>query len=503
MAPSKVCLIVIDGWGLTDQKEGNAIEAADTPIMDELGRGEAVSLAAHGRSVGLPSGLMGNSEVGHLNIGAGKVVYQDIVRINLAFEENTIEQNAALVAAAKRPADRVHLLGLVSDGGVHGHIDHAKALLKTLKVLGAPPAYLHFFSDGRDTRPTSGAGFMKDMLQYIDELEYSSLATVMGRYYAMDRDKRWERIKIAYDGLLGGVGERCSKEELVKYVETKYSEGITDEFLKPIIVNEEGLIQDGDTLIFFDFRSDRMREINEAIGLKPPFETEFIRKDLSLTTMTQYNAVFPFPNLFPPVSNADVLAETLSKQSTAQLHVAETEKYAHVTFFFNGGLEKQWEGEERVMVPSPKVATYDLQPTMNAAGVAEKMVGAIEAGSHPFIMCNFAPPDMVGHTGVYEATVVACAETDRCIGDILTACRAHGYVLLVTSDHGNAEQMLSESGGPHTAHTCNRVPFYMDGGGAKFQPLTDSMALCDVAPTVLALMELSQPEAMTGSNLLA
>lgn len=344
---------------------------------------------------------------------------------------------------------------------------------------------------------------MKDMLEYIEGLEYSSLATVMGRYYAMDRDQRWERIKIAYDGLLGGVGEKCNKEDLVKFVEAKYAEGITDEFLKPIIVNEEGLIQDGDTLIFFDFRSDRMREINEAIGIKPAFDTEFIRKDLALTTMTQYNAAFPFPNLFPPVSNADVLAETLSKQNTAQLHVAETEKYAHVTFFFNGGLEQQWPGEERVMVPSPKVATYDLQPTMNAVGVADKMVEAIAAGSHPFIMCNFAPPDMVGHTGVYEATVQACTETDRCIGDILAACRAHGYVLLVTSDHGNAEQMLSESGGPHTAHTCNRVPLYMDGGSAKFQQYADNMALCDVAPTVLSLMELEKPEAMTGRSLLA
>lgn len=500
---NKVCLVVIDGWGLSDNVEGNAIHAAHTPVMDELSTGKAVTLAAHGLAVGLPEGLMGNSEVGHLNIGAGRVVYQDIVRINLAFQTNEIVRNPALVDAAKRQASKIHLLGLVSDGGVHSHIDHAKGLLSALKSLDAPPAYLHFFSDGRDTKPTSGVVFMKDMLEYIEKLGYGSLATVTGRYYAMDRDKRHERIKLAYEGLVQGAGEKVSPDNLVSYVESQYEQGVTDEFLKPIIVNEQGIIGDGDTLIFFDFRADRMRQINEAFGIQQHFPTEVVPKDISITTLTKYKEEFSFPNLFPPCSNEDTLAEWLSKQEIKQYHCAETEKYAHVTFFFNGGLEKQWDLEDRQMVPSPKVATYDLQPTMNAAGVADAMVSTIESGEYPFVMCNFAPPDMVGHTGKYEPAVRACAETDRCIGEILGACRKHGYVFLVTADHGNAEKMYSETGGPHTAHTSNRVPFYMDGGTATYQPQRREMALCDIAPTVLKLMGLSQPPAMTGSSILA
>eukprot|EP00116_Pleurobrachia_bachei_P002179 sb/3462441/ len=734
---SKVCLVVIDGWGLSENKEGNAIEAAETPIMDELSRGKAVSLAAHGRSVGLPDGLMGNSEVGHLNIGAGRVVYQDIMRINLAFETLSIVTNEQLVAAAKRPAKKFHLLGLVSDGGVHAHIDHAKGLLSALKKLGSPPTYLHFFSDGRDTKPTSGVGFVEDMLGYIDNLQFGSLATIVGRYYAMDRDKRHERIQLAYEGLVQGIGDQVSKDKVLQFIRDQYAADVTDEFLKPIIVDQEGRIGDGDTLLFFDFRSDRMRQISEAFGIQQHFETakvpenlsvvtmtkfkedfpfpclfppssnedtlaeclskhnisqyhcaetekyahvtfffngglekqwsgehremvpspkvatydlqptmnaagvakavivqdvcpivsiisyffkhrhlqivakssplsiphflvrlrdpvfmkqgqtryeriklayeglvqgigdqvpkdkvlQFIRdqyaadvtdeflkpiivdqegrigdgdtllffdfrsdrmrqiseafgiqqhfetakvpENLSVVTMTKYKEDFPFPCLFPPSSNEDTLAECLSKHNISQYHCAETEKYAHVTFFFNGGLEKQWSGEHREMVPSPKVATYDLQPTMNAAGVAKAMVAQIEKGEHQMVMCNFAPPDMVGHTGKYEPTVIACSETDRCIGEIVEACRKFGYVFLITSDHGNAEKMLSETGGPHTAHTCSRVPFYMDGGSASFLTEDVTMALCDVAPTVLKLMGVKQPPAMTGRSLIA
>ncbi|KAL5263727.1 hypothetical protein ACHWQZ_G008937 [Mnemiopsis leidyi] len=510
MAPAnKICLVVIDGWGLSENVEGNAIKAAHTPVMDELSSGEAVTLAAHGLAVGLPAGLMGNSEVGHLNIGAGRVVYQDIVSINLAFQNNQVVENPALVEAAKRPAKKIHLLGLVSNGGVHSHIDHAKGLLTALKELttryhgnNAPPTFVHFFSDGRDTKPTSGVGFMKEMLEFIDSLGYGSLATVTGRYYAMDRDKRHERIQVAYEGLVQGKGVKVAPSNLTVYVEEQYKNGVTDEFLKPIIVDDQGLVGDGDSLIFFDFRADRMRQINEAFGIQRHFETDVVPKDISLTTLTKYKEEFPFPVLFPPRSNEDTLAEWLSKKEINHLHCAETEKYAHVTFFFNGGIEKQWETERRVMVPSPKVATYDLQPTMNAAGVAEEMVKAIKSGENPFVMCNFAPPDMVGHTGKYEATVTACEETDRCIGEILTACREYGYIFLITADHGNAEKMYSETGGPHTAHTCNRVPFYMDGGKVKFQSQSEEMALCDVAPTVLKLMGVSQPAAMTGKSLI-
>ena len=500
---NKVCLIVIDGWGISDNIEGNAIHAARTPVMDEMGTGDAaVTLNASGLAVGLPDGLMGNSEVGHLNIGAGRVVYQDIVAINFAFEKNTVLNNPALIEAAKRPAKKFHLLGLVSDGGVHSHINHAMGLLSVLKELGAPPAFLHFFSDGRDTRPTSGVTYIRQMLDFIDGLEYGSLATVTGRYYAMDRDKRHERIKLAYEGMVQGKGDKVEPANLTTFVEEQYEKGVTDEFLKPIIVNNQGLIGDGDTLLFIDFRSDRMRQITEAFGVHQHFETDVVPKDISIITLTKYKEEFPFPTLFPPRSNEDTLAEWLSKKQISHLHCAETEKYAHVTFFFNGGVEKQWETEHRKLVASPKVATYDLQPTMNAAGVAQEMVAAIKEGTHPFVMCNFAPPDMVGHTGKYDATVTACEETDRCITEIRSACREHGYVLLVTSDHGNAEKMYSETGGPHTAHTCNRVPFYMDGGGRfKFQ-FTHDIALCDVAPTVLKLMGVDQPPAMTGVPLI-
>ncbi|XP_063689525.1 2,3-bisphosphoglycerate-independent phosphoglycerate mutase-like [Bolinopsis microptera] len=499
----EVCLIVIDGWGISENTDGNAIHAARTPVMDEMSIGDkALTLNASGLAVGLPDGLMGNSEVGHLNIGAGRVVYQDIVAINLAFEKNTVLNNRALIDAAKRPAKKIHLLGLVSDGGVHSHIDHVKGLLSALKELGAPPAFLHFFSDGRDTKPTSGVTYMTQMLEFIDGLEYGSLATVTGRYYAMDRDKRHERIKLAYEGMVQGIGDKVAPANLTIFVEEQYKQGVTDEFLKPIIVNDQGLIGDGDTLFFIDFRSDRMRQITEAFGVQRHFETAVVPKDISITTLTKYKEDFPFPVLFPPRSNEDTLAEWLSKKQINHFHCAETEKYAHVTFFFNGGVEKQWETEHRKLVPSPKVATYDLQPTMNAAGVAREMVAAIRTGSYPLVMCNFAPPDMVGHTGKYEATVTACEETDRCIGEIRSACRVQGYTLLVTSDHGNAEQMYSETGGPHTAHTCNRVPFYMDGGSKTFRSeVTSDPALCDVAPTILRLMGVSQPEAMTGDSL--
>ncbi|XP_035665175.1 2,3-bisphosphoglycerate-independent phosphoglycerate mutase-like [Branchiostoma floridae] len=506
---AKVCLIVIDGWGILDKTKGNAIHNADTPVMDgfakDQDKGKYLTLAAHGLSVGLPDGLMGNSEVGHLNIGAGRVVYQDIVRINLAMDTKAINQNENLVKAferAKTGNGRLHFLGLVSDGGVHAHINHLFCLLEAAKEHKVPNTYVQFFGDGRDTSPTSGVGFVKQVLDKLEELQYGKLGTVVGRYYAMDRDKRWERIKLAHEGLVQGIGEKATKDTLLDVVKARYEAGETDEFLKPIILDDDARVQDGDTLVFIDFRADRMRQIAETFGIKPPFDVSVIPKDLGVFSLTQYKEEFPFPALFPPQKMDNVLAEWLAKKNVPQYHCAETEKYAHVTFFFNGGREVQFDKEERSLVPSPKVATYDLQPEMSCAGVADKMIETIEGGKYPFLMCNFAPPDMVGHTGKYEPAVIACAATDVAIGRINEACQKHGYVMLVTADHGNAEQMYDENGKPFTAHTCNRVPFVMSGGTAEFKKPEHNAAICDVAPTVLDLMGLDIPEEMTGQSLL-
>lgn len=507
-----VCLIVIDGWGISEDVDGNAIKNAETPFMDGFSKTtddqEYTTLDASGLSVGLPDGLMGNSEVGHLNIGAGRVVYQDIVRINMAVKKKEFATNESFKGAcehAKSTSGRIHLLGLVSDGGVHSHITHLFGLMEAAKELGVPKCYVQFFSDGRDTRPTSGVTYVQQVLDKLKELEYGSLATVVGRYYAMDRDKRWERIKIAYEGLVQSIGETAAPDKVIEVIKGRYEatgdKHETDEFLKPIIVDPEGRIRDGDTLCYIDYRADRMREINEATGIKPPFETDVVPKNLHQVTMTQYKSEFPFPVLFPPTVPKNVLAEWLSVHKVGQCHVAETEKYAHVTFFFNGGQEAQFEGEERKLVPSPKVATYDLLPEMSAQGVADEVCKAIESGKHPFVMCNFAPPDMVGHTGKYEPAVKGCAATDKAIGQIYKSCKEYGFALMITSDHGNAEQMFSPSGGPHTAHTTNRVPMMMINSGHKYHNISHNAALCDVAPTVLAVMGLSQPPEMTGQSL--
>jgi len=477
--------------------------------MDSICQGPGyLTLDASSLSVGLPEGLMGNSEVGHLNIGAGRVIYQDIVRINMAVKNKTLLQNEAFVNAcnnAKNGTGRLHLLGLVSDGGVHSHMDHMLGMVELCKQMGVPKCFLQFFGDGRDTKPTSATGYLKTVLDTFAKMQYGSVATITGRYYAMDRDKRDERIQLAYEGMVQGIGEQTDKDSVIALIESRYNktgdERQTDEFLKPIIVDKDGLIKDGDTLIFFDYRADRMRQIVEAFGIKRGFETAVVAKNLNITGMTQYKAEFPFPCLFPPVSNKNVLAEWLSKHSVPQYHCAETEKYAHVTFFFNGGLEKQWDMEDRCMVPSPKVPTYDHKPEMNAAGVADEMVNTIAAGDHPFVMCNFAPPDMVGHTGSYEATVPACEATDKAIGRIKEACEKHNYVMMVTSDHGNAEQMISTTGGPHTAHTNNRVPFTVSQGLAFKKP-SHNPALCDVATTVLQALGLPAPTEMSGEQLL-
>eukprot|EP00112_Aurelia_sp_Birch-Aquarium-sp1_P002755 Seg1305.5 transcript_id=Seg1305.5/GoldUCD/mRNA.D3Y31 product="2 3-bisphosphoglycerate-independent phosphoglycerate mutase" protein_id=Seg1305.5/GoldUCD/D3Y31 len=505
MSSQKVCLIVIDGWGISEKTEGNAIHHANTPVMDALCQGEGyTTLDASGLSVGLPAGLMGNSEVGHLNIGAGRVVYQDIVRINMTSENKEFHKNEYFAKAcngAKSGNGRLHLLGLVSDGGVHSHINHLFSMLEAAKQLNVPKCYVQFFGDGRDTRPTSGAGYVQQLMNKLKELEYGSIATVTGRYYAMDRDKRHERNKIAYEGIVQGIGEETTPDNLIKTIESRYANKETDEFLKPIIVDKEGCIKDGDTLVFIDFRADRMRQIVEAFGLQRHFETDVVAKNLNIYCMTQYKAEFPFNVLFPPVTPKNVLAEWLATKKIPQFHTAETEKYAHVTFFFNGGVEKQFDLEDRKLIPSPKVATYDLQPEMSCLSVADEMVKTIEIKKYDFAMLNFAPPDMVGHTGVYDAAVKACTTTDEAIGRVKKACDEHGYVMMLTADHGNAEKMISEKGGPHTAHTTYRVPFCITKN-MKFRKFNHNAALCDVAPTILDVLGIEKPAEMTGQSLI-
>lgn len=511
----KVCLIVHDGWGLSKNEKGNAIHAGNTKWMDEIAKkGSYRELAAHGIAVGLSDGLMGNSEVGHLNIGAGRVVWQDIVRIDHAIKKRHFHKNEELLDAikhAKEKSDgRLHFLGLISDGGVHSHITHLYALLEAAKEQGLEKGkvYVHFFGDGRDTAPKSAEGYLKDLNGFIEKSGVpGEVVTVVGRYFAMDRDKRWERVKVAVDALVGGEGEKS--EDFVKTIGERYAKDETDEFLKPIVKgDEESRIKDGDTLFFFNYRSDRMREIVSVLGLPDKPMEVTAPKDLNITTMSKYKLEFPFPVAFPPQGMSNVLAEWLSSQGVKQAHIAETEKYAHVTFFFNGGVEKQFENEERHMIPSPKVPTYDKQPEMSVQGVADKVAEVVRKGEHEFVMCNFAPPDMVGHTGVYDAAVKAISATDEAVGTIYKACEEAGYVLLITADHGNAEQMINlEDGNPHTAHTTNPVPFIMTGDSKVLTFKEDESdeepgALCDVAPTILAIMGCDVPKEMTGRSLL-
>lgn len=515
----KACLIVIDGWGIPSESsppEGDAIAAADTPVMDELSASKTgfTQLEASSLAVGLPEGLMGNSEVGHLNIGAGRVVWQDVVRIDQAIKNDEFADNDVIkktMEGAVAGNGRLHLAGLVSHGGVHAKQTHLYALLRAAKKYKVPKVYIHFIGDGRDTKPKSGAEYMEELVKTLAEIGVGEIATVVGRYWAMDRDKRWDRVEKALRGMVLGEGE--ATDDPVKVVKERYEKDgdyDRDEFLTPIIVGgDERRIKDDDTVFFFNYRSDRARQITQLLGdVDRSVLEDFAYPKITLVTMTQYKLDYPFEIAFKPQHMGNVLAEWLGKQGVEQVHIAETEKYAHVTFFFNGGVEKAFELETRDkdqdLVPSNKaVATYDKAPEMSADGVADQVVRRLGEGRFPFVMNNFAPPDMVGHTGVYDAAIVGCAATDKAISKILDACRKEGYILFITSDHGNAEEMKMADGSPKTSHTTNKVPFIMANAPEGWSlNATEEGVLGDVAPTVLAAMGLPQPGEMTGKSLL-
>ncbi len=495
-------LIILDGYGLGDHKKDDAIYNTPTPYMDKLMEEYPHSqLEASGENVGLPDGQMGNSEVGHLNIGGGRVVYQDLVKINRAIKDGSFQKNPEIISAfsyAKEHNVPIHFMGLTSAGGVHSSLQHLYALCDTAKAYGLSEVYLHAFMDGRDTDPKSGAGFLTEVQDHCKQ-SAGVIATVCGRYYAMDRDKRWERVKEAYDMLVDGTGKKT--DDVVKAVEESYAEGVTDEFIKPI-VNEtvDGRIKEGHVVIFFNYRNDRAKEMTTVLtqheegGMKPI-------PGLQYYCMTPYDDSFKGVHiLFAKSDVPNTLSEYVSAQGKKQLHIAETEKYAHVTFFFNGGREAPFEGEDRILVPSPKVATYDLKPEMSAPEVTEKLVDAIDSDKYDFIVVNFANGDMVGHTGVYEAIQKAVATLDTCVEKVVEAGKKHEYEMIIIADHGNADHALNADGTPNTAHSLNPVPFIYIGSHKDAK--CENGRLADVAPSLLKLMGLQQPADMDGHNLI-
>ena len=494
MTEKLVCLVILDGWGLAPAGPGNAVELAQTPVFDQLwARYPHTQLDASGRAVGLPEGQMGNSEVGHTNLGAGRVVRQDLVRIDEDVESGAFARNPVLADAVQRArGSALHLLGLVSDGGVHSHIRHLQALIEMARQAEVR-THVHAFTDGRDVSPTSGAGFLEQV---------PGVATVSGRYYAMDRDHRWDRVKRAYDAIVHGQGGQA--DDAAQAVRDSYARGVTDEFVEPVVIGDpaHGRIRAGDVAIFFNFRPDRARELTRTL-IEPDFD-EFDRgPDPPLphyVQMTEYQDSFQAPVAYPPESITEVLAQILATADAEQLHVAETEKYAHVTYFFDGGNEHPWQGERWQLVDSPRdVATYDLKPEMSAAGVAQRLCDGLTE-RHRFALINFANPDMVGHTGVIPAAVQGVQAADRGLGQVVARVTELGGVLLITADHGNAEVMLNPDGSPNTAHTTNPVPLILTREGVELRP---GGRLADIAPTVLELLGLAQPEVMNGRSLLA
>ncbi len=495
--------MILDGYGLRQDKEGNAITTAKTPNLNKLFSSYPHSmLEASGESVGLPEGQMGNSEVGHLNIGAGRIVYQDLTRITSSIREGDFFRNKTLLEALKNVKNKkssLHLMGLLSDGGVHSHISHLYAFLELAKKQGVKNVYVHAFLDGRDVPPKSALTYIKDAQKKMKELG-GEFATIMGRYYAMDRDKRWDRVEKAYDAMTSGKG--ITAETAALAVENAYAQGETDEFVNPTVIVKKGkpiaLISDNDSVIFFNFRSDRAREITRAF-INQDFK-DFKRNSYPRThfmCLTQYDETFDVPIAFPPESLKNILAYVLSEHKLRQLRIAETEKYAHVTFFFNGGRETPVEGEDRLLIPSPKIATYDQQPEMSAYLVTDEVMKAIASGKYDVVILNYANLDMVGHTGVFDAAVKAVEAIDECIGRVSDAVSAANGLLIITADHGNAEQMLDD-GEPHTAHTSDPVPFLFCEYGIK---LKNGM-LADIAPTLLDVLGIGKPDEMTGRSLI-
>ena len=496
--------MILDGWGIGKHGVGDVIYNTPTPYLDYLcAVSPHAELQASGEDVGLPDGQMGNSEVGHLNIGAGRVVYQDLVKINRACKDGSILENPGIVAAysyARDHGKNLHLMGLTSDGGVHSSLEHLFKLIEISKTYGLKDTYVHCFMDGRDTDPKSGAGFIQQVQEACDA-NGAHIASIVGRFYAMDRDKRWERVKEAYDLLVEGKGKQAS--DMVKAMEESYAENVTDEFVKPINnATVDGTIQEGDVVIFINFRNDRAKELTQVLTQQDmPAEGMHTIKDLQYYCMTPYDASFTGVNiLFPKENVMDTLGEYLSKQGKRQLHTAETEKYAHVTFFFNGGREQAYEGEDRILVPSPKVATYDLKPEMSAYEVKDKLVDAIYTQNYDFIVVNFANGDMVGHTGVYYAIAKAVHAVDNCVKDVIEAAKANDYEAIIIADHGNADNAINPDGTPNTAHSLNPVPFIYvtDNNSASVR----NGRLADVAPSILHIMGLEQPADMTGTNLI-
>jgi 2,3-bisphosphoglycerate-independent phosphoglycerate mutase len=504
MEAKKVILIIMDGWGLGKVKSSDAIQNANVPFVSSLYKKYPnATLITCGEEVGLPDGQMGNSEVGHLNLGAGRIVYQELQRINVAIRTGEFAKNEVLLNAirfAKENNKKLHLLGLVSDGGVHSHINHLKAITTLCATEGLKNVLVHAFTDGRDTDPKSGLGFLTDLKEHL-KTSTGDIATITGRYYAMDRDKRWERVKIAYDGLVNGIGEKT--DDILGAVKKSYQNDVTDEFIKPIINTkvQNSKIENDDVVICFNFRTDRCREITQVLTQTDMPDFGMHTLALHYTTMTQYD--HSFKNINVVFENDDLkntLGDILQQTGKKQIRIAETEKYPHVTFFFSGGREKPFEGEKRIMAPSPKVATYDLQPEMSAYEITNFIIPEIENKTADFICLNFANADMVGHTGVWNAVIKAVETVDKCVERVVTAALKNDYTVFLTADHGNADYEINEDGSPNTAHSLNLVPFFIIDN--EWKGNIKSGKLGDIAPTILTMMKLPIPKEMTGNILI-
>jgi 2,3-bisphosphoglycerate-independent phosphoglycerate mutase len=502
----KAILIIMDGWGLGKSKTADAIQNAHVPFVSSLyNKYPNSTLVTCGEAVGLPDGQMGNSEVGHLNLGAGRVVYQELQRINVAIRTGEFAQNEQLLAAityAKQNNKPLHLLGLVSDGGVHSHTSHLKAICDACAAQNLSEVYIHAFTDGRDCDPKSGLGFIKDLQSHLDKT-VGQIASITGRYYAMDRDKRWERVKLAYDALVHAEGEQT--DNIIEAIEQSYAANVTDEFIKPIINTKAksaaSVIKEGDAVICFNFRTDRCREITAALTQQDFHEQNMYKMNLHYTTMTEYDATYNNVQVMFENDNLNnTLGEVLAAHGKKQIRIAETEKYPHVTFFFSGGREKEFEGEKRMIVPSPKVATYDLQPEMSAVGITDVLVPEIENETADFICLNYANADMVGHTGVFSAVVTAVETVDQCVERVVAAALQHGYTIFLTADHGNADNMINEDGSPNTQHSLNLVPLFVID--KEWHGTVKAGKLGDIAPSILTLMGLPIPKEMTGDILI-